>query len=161
MHQIDLGVIISFFKAILRKYYECVEKKINIAGKAAKKLTHRLQSMLKKYAKEGHTMSGKHNCLLPVTYAVSSVFSQLSDKKKPSRHLQATYYRQHLLVLPFILDNLFHDELKDYNKQRRQGQPEVIDPSAELIAVTKTFLSWYKLFRRITPAKTLDDVARS
>ena len=115
--------------------------------------------MLKKYAKEGHTMSGKHNCLLPVTYAVSSVFSQLSDKNKTSRHLRATDYRHLLLVSPFILDNLFRDELKVHNKDRRPGQPEVIDPSAELIAVANTFLSWYKLYRHITPAKTLHDVA--
>jgi len=39
MHQIDLGVIISFFKAILHKYLMCVETHLNIAGKAAKKLT--------------------------------------------------------------------------------------------------------------------------
>ena len=140
MHQIDLGVIISFFKAILRKYYECVETQLNIPVKAARKLTDRLQRMLKKYAKEGHTMSGKHNCLLPVTYAVCSVFSQLSDKNKTSRHLRATDYRHLLLVSPFILDNLFHDELKAYNKDRQPSQPEVIDPSAELIAVANTFL---------------------
>ena len=160
MHQIDLGVIISFFKAILRKYYECVEKQLNIPGKAAKKLTARLQRMLKKYTTStGHSMSGKHNCLLPVTYAVSSVFSQLSDKNKTSRHLRATDYRHLLLVSPFILDNLFRDELKAYNKDCQPSQPEVIDPSAELIAVANTFLSWYKLYRRITPAKTLHDVA--
>ena len=48
MHQIDLGVIISFMKAILRKYLECVEIHLNIPGRAAKKLTERLQKMLKK-----------------------------------------------------------------------------------------------------------------
>ena len=129
VHQMDLGVIISFFKAILRKYYECVEKQLNIPGKAAKKLTARLQMMLKKYAKEGHTMSGKHNCLLPVTYAVSSVFLQLSAKNKTSGHLRATDYRHLLLLLPFILGNLFRDKVMDYNRQ-----PEVIDPSVERVA---------------------------
>ena len=112
-------------------------------------------------------MSGKHTCLLPVTYAVSFVIShvsfvisQLSDKNKTSRHLRATDYRHILLVLPFILDNLFRDEVKDYNSKRKPGQPEIIDPSAELIGVANTFLSWYKLFRRITPEKTLGYVAR-
>ena len=52
MHQIDLGVIISFMKAILRKYLECVENHLNIPGRAAKKLTERLQRMLKKQKKQ-------------------------------------------------------------------------------------------------------------
>ena len=117
--------------------------------------------MLKKYTTStGHTMSGKHNCLLPVTYGVSFVVLQLLDKNTTSRHLRATDYRHILLVLPFILDNLFRDEVKDYNSKRKHGEPEIIHPSAELIAVANTFLSWYKRFRRITPAKTLDDVAR-
>ena len=36
MHQIDSGVIISFLKAILRKFKECVEIPLNISGAAAK-----------------------------------------------------------------------------------------------------------------------------
>jgi len=91
MHQKELGVIISFFKAILRKYLECVETHPNIPGRAARKLTHQLQMMMKKYTTStGHTMSGKHNCLLPVTYAASFVFLQLLDKNKTFRHLRAT-----------------------------------------------------------------------
>ena len=86
-------------------------------------------------------MSGKHNCLLPVTYAASFVFLQLLDKNKTSRHLRATDYRHILLVSPFILDNLLSDEVKDYNSKRKHGEPEIIDPSAELIAVANTFLS--------------------
>ena len=39
MHQIDLGVIISFMKAILRKYLECAENHLNIPGRAVKKIT--------------------------------------------------------------------------------------------------------------------------
>ena len=49
MHQIGLGVIISFFKAILLKYFECIKTVLLIPGKAAKKLTTRLQLALKKY----------------------------------------------------------------------------------------------------------------
>jgi hypothetical protein len=42
MHQIDSGVIISFLKAILRKFRECVELSLGMAGAAAKKLSSRL-----------------------------------------------------------------------------------------------------------------------
>jgi len=49
MHQIDNGIIISFLKAILRKYSECVELVLNNVGMAAKKLTSRLRLLLRKY----------------------------------------------------------------------------------------------------------------
>ena len=39
MHQIDNGIIISFLKAILRKYRVCVEFILGKIGLAAKKLT--------------------------------------------------------------------------------------------------------------------------
>ncbi len=46
MNQIDSGVIISFLKAILRKFRECVEIPLGLA--AAKKLTDRLHMLLGK-----------------------------------------------------------------------------------------------------------------
>jgi len=49
MHQIDNGIIISFLKAILRKYRECVESAMDKIGLAAKKLTLRLRLLLRKY----------------------------------------------------------------------------------------------------------------
>ena len=91
VHQIDLGVIIAFFKAILRMYQECIENVLNIPGKAAKKLTTRLQLMLRKYTSStAHKMSGKHACMLPVTYGTSMVFMQLLKNQKTSRHYRAT-----------------------------------------------------------------------
>ena len=39
MHQIDNGIIISFLKAILRKYRECVESTMDKIGLAAKEPT--------------------------------------------------------------------------------------------------------------------------
>jgi hypothetical protein len=48
MHQIDSGVIIFFLKAIIRKFRECVEIPLGIAGAAAKKLTQRLHRLLGK-----------------------------------------------------------------------------------------------------------------
>jgi hypothetical protein len=54
--------------------------------------------------------------------------------------------------LPFILSNLFRDEVEEHNSHHR-GNP-VVDPSEELIGVTNVFLRWYKLFRQTTPGKT-------
>ena len=49
MHQIDNGIIITFLKAILRKYRECVESILDQIGLAATKLTSRLRLLLRKY----------------------------------------------------------------------------------------------------------------
>ena len=83
MHQIDSGVIISFLKAILRKFRECVELPLGIVGAAAKKLTSRLRNLLgKKTSASGHIMHGAHACLVPVNYHTTNVFKQLAEKKK-------------------------------------------------------------------------------
>ena len=75
MHQIDSGVIISFLKAILRKFRECVELPLGIAGAAAKKLTSRLRNLLgKKVSARGQIMHGAHACLVPVNYHTTNVF---------------------------------------------------------------------------------------
>ena len=157
MHQIDSGVIISFLKAILRKFRECVEIPLGIAGAAAKKLTNRLRRLLgKERTASGHLMYGAHACLVPVNYATSNVFKQLEEKQKAARHTRSCDYRHLLLLLPFILSNLFRNEVEEHNSHH-PGNP-VVDPSEELIGVTNIFLRWYKLFRQTTPGKTAADI---
>ena len=157
MHQIDSGVIVSFLKAILRKFRECVEIPLGIAGAAAKKLTQRLRRLLgKEKLASGHLMYGAHACLVPVNYATTNVFKQLQDKEKAARHTRACDYRHLLLLLPFILSNLFREEVEEHNSTQRGNR--VVDPSEELISVTNVFLRWYKLFRQTTPGKTAADI---
>ena len=72
MHQIDSGVIISFLKAILRKFRESVEIPLGIAGAAAKKLTNRLHRLLgKEKTTSGQIMHGAHACLVTVNYTAA------------------------------------------------------------------------------------------
>ena len=157
MHQIDSGVIVSFLKAILRKFRECVEIPLGIAGAAAKKLTQRLRRLLgKEKVASGHVMHGAHACLVPVNYATTNVFKQLQDKQKAARNTRSCDYRHLLLLLPFILSNLFREEVEEHNSTQRGNH--VVDPSEELISVTNVFLRWYKLFRQTTPAKTAADI---
>ena len=145
MHQIDSGVIISFLKAILRKFRECVEIPLGLGNAAAKKLTNRLRMLLgKEKSASGHLLYGAHACLVPVNYATANIFQQLQDKKKGGRHTRATDYRHLLLLLPFILSNLFREEEDEHNRIRRT---RVIGPSEELLGVANVFLRWYKLFR--------------
>jgi hypothetical protein len=58
--------------------------------------------------------------------------------------------------LPFILSNLFREEVEEHNST--QPGNRVVDPSEELISVTNVFLRWYKLFRQTTPGKTGADI---
>jgi hypothetical protein len=157
MHQIDSGVIVSFLKAILRKFRECVELPLGVAGAAAKKLTSRLRMLLgKKTSASGHIMHGAHACLVPVNYHTANVFKQLAEKQKAARHTRACDYRHLLLLLPFILSNLFRDEVAEHNSHHR-GSP-VVDPSEVLICISNLFLQWYKLFQMNTPAKSPADI---
>jgi hypothetical protein len=160
LHQIDSGVIISFLKAILRKFRECVEIPLGIAGAAAEKLTNRLRRLLgKEKTASGHLLYGAHSCLVPVNFATTNVFKQLEEKQKAARHTRACDYRHLLLLLPFILSNLFREEVEEHNTHHRAAAAApVIDPSEELIGVTNVFLRWYKLFRQTTPAKTAADI---
>ena len=157
MHQIDSGVIISFLKAILRKFRECVELPLGIVGAAAKKLTSRLRNLLgKKVSASGHIMHGAHACLVPVNYHTTNVFKQLHEKQKAARHTRACDYRHLLLLLPFILSNLFSDEVAEHNSHHRHAP--IVDPSEILIGVSNLFLRWYKHFRMTIPGKTLADI---
>ena len=46
MHAIDLGVIITLIRAILRAFLECVELQLDIVGRAAAKLESRFRNIL-------------------------------------------------------------------------------------------------------------------
>ena len=90
MHQYDSSGIISFLKAILRKFSECVELPLGIAGAAARKLTNRLRKLLgKEKPVSGHLMHWAHACLVPVNFHTSNVFLQLLDKKEAARHTRS------------------------------------------------------------------------
>ena len=159
MHQIDHGVIISFLKAILRKYLECVETPLRCLGAAAAKLTARLTLLVgKRNSTSGHRWSASHSCLVPITHVTARVFQQLHSKNKHSSKIRAVDFRHLLLVLPFVLDNLFSVEVEEHN--HTAGPIERLkDPSSELVEVANTFISWYILYRRITPGKDMEDIA--
>jgi hypothetical protein len=46
MHAIDLGIIITLIRAILRAFLECVELQLDIVGRAAAKLEKRFRNIL-------------------------------------------------------------------------------------------------------------------
>ena len=94
--------------------------------------------------------------MVPVNYATANIFRQLQDKKKGGRNTRATDYRHLLLLLPFILSNLFRDEVEEHNRKHRD---RVVDPSEQLVGVANIFLRWYKLFRERSPGKTPEAIS--
>jgi hypothetical protein len=157
MHQIGSGIIISFLKAILRKFRERVEIPLGVGAAAAKKLPDKLRMLLgKEKSASGHLLNCAHACLVPVNYASANIFCQLQEKKRGARYTLATDYRHLLLLLPFILSKLFREEVAEHNSKHCA---HVVNPSEEPIGgsirgVANIFLRWYKLFRETSPGKT-------
>ncbi len=71
---------------------------------------------------------------------------------------RACDYHHHLLLLPFILSNLFREEVDELEHNRHHSGSPVVDPSEELIGVTNLFLRWYKLSRVTSQGKTAADI---
>jgi hypothetical protein len=85
---------------------------------------------------------------LPVNYATANVFKQLQEKYKAARNTRACDYLNLLLLLQFILSNLFREEADERN--RRHCGTSVVESSEKLIGVSNIFLRWYKLFHQTT-----------
>ncbi len=106
MPQIDSNVILSFLKAILRKFKVCVVIPLYIAGEAADKLIKWLCALLgKEKTASGHLMYGAHACLVPVRYTTTNIFRHSKTCKKQ--------LAEHEPV--FILSNLFREEVDGHN----------------------------------------------
>lgn len=102
-------------------------------------------------------LSGIYDSLLPLTKWCAGLFSSLRDTGKPPSRMRAADIRHVLLVLPFLLQDLLGPEVRAHNAQTPQAA-HVVDPSAELIEVVLVLLTWYRLFRRRSPAKDEVDI---
>ena len=100
---------------------------------------------------------GVHDCLVPITPYLATIFEHLREKYSAPSRVRAADIRNILLVLPFILHDLMAEEVHDHNLKHPRDVP-MVDPSPELIEVTLQLLSWYHLFRRRNPPKDEDDI---
>ena len=94
--------------------------------------------------------------MVPLSNAISFIFSQLQKKEKHSSSIRAVDFRHFLLVLPFILGNLFEKDVAEYNVRHPAAQ--IRDPSGELVSVANTLIKWYHLYRRSYPPKDMSDI---
>jgi len=102
-------------------------------------------------------LSGRHECLVPVTPWCAGVFEYLLDNRKPPSKVRASDLRHILLVLPFLLHDLVRPEVEEYNRLNPAEEP-LVDPSSDCIDVTLLLLTWYRLFRRCDPPKDEEDI---
>ena len=102
-------------------------------------------------------LSGRHECLVPVTPWCAGVFEYILDNSKPPCKVRASDMRHILLVLPFLLHDLVRPEVEEYNRLNPAEEP-LVDPSSDCIDVTLLLLTWYRLFRRCDPPKDEEDI---
>ena len=82
----------------------------------------------------------------------------LYSKKKHSPKIRAVDFRHLLLVLPFVLDNLFCAEVEEH-RSTAGTTDRLKDPSSELVEVANMFIAWYKLYRSITQGNNMENIA--
>jgi hypothetical protein len=120
------------------------------------------------------TLSGLHDTVLPLCSSARSIFQQLrsstakkSKKPKPSAaavsageeeagvsqklitgrpngRITGVDMRHLLLLLPFLLFDLMHEEIREYNTSNHAS---IENPAHALITVVLTLLEWYHLYR--------------
>lgn len=136
---------------------------MNIVGTAANRLKSRLDLIYAIKTDDcGRQFSGLHETVLPLCGTARSIFQQLrgstsetSKRKKddaaqhringrPNGRITGTDMRHLLLLLPFLLFDLLHDEIADYNMRMNTLH---VGPSHKLIAFVLVFLEWYRLYR--------------
>jgi len=101
---------------------------------------------------------GMHDCLVPVTPYLASIFQHLRNKGKLPPRIRAVDMRHILLLLPFLLDRLLTDEVEEHN--RANPLSKVSDPSPMMVEIAILLLSWYHLYRRRIPPKDEDDIVQ-
>ena len=157
MQAINIGIIITLIRAILRAFLEVVELILNIQGRAATKLEARFRNVLaRRTGRDGQSFRGIHDCLVPVTPYLAEIFKHLRSKGKLPPRVRAVDMRHILLILPFLLQGLLTQEVEEHNKKNPVFR--IVDPSSIMVEITIMLLSWYTLYRRKFPAKDEEDI---
>ncbi len=152
MLQIDHGVIVFLFRAILWRIAETVEDQLRLpAGTAGRKLTQRLNMVLgKRSGEQGQLMKGIHDTLMHISKRARTSFDELSEniRATPKLHsyVRCTDVRHLLLLMPLLCHELFRSEIALHNAQYGEC---VEDPSSLIIGVCIILLKWYHLYRSL------------
>ena len=97
-----------------------------------------------------------HDCLVPITAWIGNVFDSIRRTDKIPCRVRAVDMRNLLLLLPFLLHNLFEEEVEEYNS--KNPFDPISDPSDECIGIVLLLIEWYLLYRRRYPPKDEVDI---
>ena len=135
-----------------------------MAGEAATRLKKRLDLIYGSRKDNNERMfSGAHETVLPLCSVARSIFNQSrnstttkASKKRvdsgaastfngrPNGRITGMDMRHLLLLLPFLLFDLLHDEVDEHNSLHGTSYES---PAADLIAWVLILLEWYRLYR--------------
>ena len=135
-----------------------------MVGTAAGRLKERLDLIYGKQTDaHARTFSVLHLTVLPLCASARSIFQQLRNSTtlkaskrrvdtgaackvngRPNGRITGVDMRHLLLLLPFLLFDLLHDELSVYNTDNHSDHP---NPADDLIGWVLVLLEWYRLYR--------------
>jgi len=140
---------------------------LNMVGTAATRLKARLDLIYGiRQDNTGRKFSGAHETVLPLCSVARSIFNQLRNTTtvkaskrrvdsgaastfngRPDGRITGMDMRHLLLLMPFLLFDLLHDEVNEHNNQHYTDHES---PAQELIDWVSVLLQWYRLFRCLT-----------
>jgi hypothetical protein len=135
-----------------------------MVGEVATRLKNRLDLIYgSRKDTNGRMFSGAHETVLPLCSVARSIFNQLRNtttrkaskrrvdsgaastfQGRPNGRITGMDMRHLLLLLPFLLFDLLHDEVHDHNSLHGTSYES---PAADLIAWVLVLLEWYRLYR--------------
>ena len=141
-------------------FYSELEAVLGCLGAAAARLKARLDLIYAIRTDEwGRKFSGLHETVLPLSCSARSIFQQLRGKTskrgrdvdssakingKISGRITGVDMRHILLLLPFLLFDLLHHEVSEFNSLHETHH---VSPAQKLIAWVLVLLDWYRLYR--------------
>ena len=99
-------------------------------------------------------LRGLHDTLLPLSGKTTQAFQNLRSEGKVHSKVRASDIRHLLLLLPFIVHDLFRSEVDAWNAVA--GNPQLEDPSPAIVGICLSLLEWYHLYRQ--PGHTTDEL---
>ena len=99
-------------------------------------------------------LRGLHDTLLPLSNKTRQSFQHLRSEGKVHSKVRASDIRHLLLLLPFMVHDLFRSEVDAWNAV--PGNPHLQDPSPGIVAICLSLLEWYHLYRQ--PGHTTDEL---
>lgn len=95
-----------------------------------------------------------HDTLIAVSSRTRQAFKSLHEDGRLHCRVRAADVRHLLLLLPFMVHDLFSSEVQAWNAV--PGNEQIEDPSPEIVAICLSLLQWYHLYRR--SGHTTEDV---